>query len=282
MAAITLTPNMLHCVRTGLPLGRIPEQLDTVNQALTSGKYTAGMHVGHIRASDTTIEALKAKGVSLKRYWWATDTAKRIAAHNEATLNQHGFTADPSTKTKGQLPNRQYGVYAAPQPKVVQPNEVIDLLSGMAIVPDVDKSTLQPEPVKPPAIVMPKAPAWMDKPSTTVLPTTTELTTKGSSGWATYRSRAMRAGMEKSTISAAWKGARSKMAQPKAVEPCDTGCDTCDEPVVKAQPKAVQPSTNAGNTIRVDANALAATLATLNGAKIVSNEGTEFTVQYVA
>ena len=171
MAAITLTPNMLHCVRTGLPLGRIPEQLDTVNQALTSGKYTAGMHVGHIRASDTTIEALKAKGVSLKRYWWATDTAKRIAAHNEATLNQHGFTADPSTKTKGQLPNRQYGVYAAPQPKVVQPNEVIDLLSGMAIVPDVDKSTLQPEPVKPPAIVMPKAPAWMDKPSTTVLPT---------------------------------------------------------------------------------------------------------------
>ena len=275
MAAITLTPNMLHCVRTGLPLGRIPEQLDTVNQALTSGKYTAGMHVGHIRASDTTIEALKAKGASLKRYYWgkkdANNTARRIATHNEATLQQHGFTADPATKTKGQLLNRQYGVYAAPEPKVIP--EVVDLLSGMTIVPDVDLSTLEREPVKPPAIVMPKAPAWMDKPSTTVLPTTTELTTKGSSGWATYRSRAMRAGMEKSTISAAWKGARSKMAQPKAVKAA---------PVVKAQPKAVQPSANAGNTIRVNADALAATLQTLVDARIVSNEGTVFTVQYGA
>lgn len=270
MSAITLTPNMLHCVRTGLPLGRVPEQLDTVNQALTSGKYTAGMHVGHIRASDTTIEALKAKGVSLKRYYWgkngANNTARRIATHNEATLNQHGFTADPDTRTKGQLPNRQYGVYAAPQPKVVQPNEVIDLLSGMPIVPDVDKSTLQPEPVKPPAIVMPEPPK-------ATLPVPEEYAMKGSSGWATYRSRAMRAGMDKESISKAWKAGKDSIAQPKVAEAA---------PVVKAQPKAVQPSTNAGNTIRVNADALAATLQTLVDARIVSNEGTVFTVQYGA
>ena len=148
MAAITLTPNMLHCVRTGLPLGRVPGQLTVVNQALTSGKYTAGMHVGHIRASDTTIEALKTKGVSLKRYYWgkkdANNTARRIAAHNEATLNQHGFTADPATKTKGQLLNRQYGVYAAPEPKVASTisQDVVEFLAyggsiGTPIVPDV-------------------------------------------------------------------------------------------------------------------------------------------------
>ena len=273
MSAITLTPNMLHCVRTGLPLGRLPEQLDTVNQALTSGKYTAGMHTGHIRASDATIEALKAKGISLKRYWWATDTAKRIAAHNEAMLQQHGFTADPSTKTKGQLPNRQYGVYAAPQPKVVENVDVMEFLSGMTVVPDVDLSTLEREPVEPtvPAIVMPKPPA-------NVVPETTELSVRG--GFGKFRSRASKAGMDMPAIQSAWATARDaykQNTQPKVVEPCDTGCEVCDEPEVKAQPKVGQPS-----TIRVDANALAATLAALTDAKIVSNEGAVFTVEYSA
>lgn len=273
MSAITLTPNMLHCVRTGLPLGRLPEGLDTVNNALTGGKYTAGMHTGHIRASDTTIEALKAKGVPLKRYWWATDTAKRIAAHNEATLQQHGFTADPSTKTKGQLRNRQYGVYAEPQPTVVENVDVMGILAGMTVVPDVDLSTLERKPVEPtvPAIVMPKPPA-------NVMPSTTELSVKG--GFMKYRSRASKAGMTMEAAKAAWASARDaykQSTQPKVVEATPIA-----KPEPKPQPKVVQPSANAGKTIRVNADALAATLSALTDACIVSNDGTVFTVQYRA
>jgi hypothetical protein len=272
MAAITLTLNALHCVNTGLVVAMLPEQLDGLNKALASGRYEAGMHTGHIRLCQSVREStnvtLMAKGhAKLKRFYWGkpqSDTpARRIAAHNEATLNQHGFTADPSTKTKGQLSKRQYGVYAAPEPKVNP--EVIDFLSGMTIVPDVDLSTLEREPVKPPAIVMPKAPK-------ATLPSLEE-TTGGVSGWATYRSRAMRAGMDKGSISAAWKAAKDSVAQPKVVKAA---------PVVKAQPKVVQPSVNAGNTIRVNADALAATLSALTDARIVSNEGAVFIVQYGA
>ena len=273
MSSITLTPNMLHCVRTGLPLGRLPEELDEVNKGLTSGKFTAGMHTGHLRCSDTSLEVLKAKGVPLKRYWWATDTAKRIAAHNEATLQQHGFTADPSTKTKGQLRNRQYGVYAEPQPTVVENVDVMGILAGMTVVPDVDLSTLERKPVEPtvPAIVMPKPPA-------NVMPSTTELSVKG--GFMKYRSRASKAGMTMEAAKAAWASARDaykQSTQPKVVEATPIA-----KPEPKPQPKVVQPSANAGKTIRVNADALAATLSALTDACIVSNDGTVFTVQYRA
>ena len=130
----------------------------------------------------------------------------------------------------------------------------------------VDLSTLEREPVKPPAIVMPKAPE-------ATLPVPEEYAMMGSSGWATYRSRAMRAGMDKESISKAWKAGKDSIAQPKVVQAA---------PVVKPQPTVVQPSANAGNTIRVNADAVAATLSALNDARIVSNEGTVFTVQYGA
>ena len=263
--AITLTPNMLHCVRTGLPLGRLPEQLKAVNSALTSGKYTAGMHTGHIRCSDASIDALKAQGVSLKRYWWATQTAKRIAAHNEAMLQQHGFSADPATKTKGQLPKRQYGVYAAPQPKVVENVDVMAFLKeNYTAFEDVDLSTLEREPVEPtvPAIVMPKLPA-------NVMPNTTELSVKG--GFMKYRSRASKSGMSMQAAQNAWAAARDaykQNTQPEVVEAT---------PVEKPQPKVGQPS-----IVKCDADALAATLAALTDARIVSNDGTVFTVEYSA
>ena len=283
MAAITLTPNTVHCVKTGLMVAKLPEQLDGLNKALASGMLEAGMHVGHIRLSQSLRDNQNAKliasgGNKLKAYFWgksgSNTTARRIAAHNEAMLQQHGWTADPSTRTKGQLSKRQYGVYAALQPKVVEDVDVMAFLKeNYTTFEDVDKSTLEREPVEPtvPAIVMPKPPA-------NVVPETTELSVRG--GFGKFRSRASKAGMDMPAIQSAWATARDaykQNTQPKVVEPCDTGCEVCDEPEVKAQPKVGQPS-----TIRVDANALAATLAALTDAKIVSNEGAVFTVEYSA
>ena len=273
MSALTLTPNTVHCVKTGLMVAKLPEQLDGLNKALASGMLEAGMHTGHIRLSQSLRDNQNAKliasgGSKLKAYFWgkagSNTTARRIAAHNEAMLQQHGWTADPSTKTKGQLSKRQYGVYAAPQPKVVENVDVMDFLAGMTVVPDVDLSTLEREPVEPtvPAIVMPKPPA-------DVVPETTELSVRG--GFGKFRSRASKAGMDMPAIQSAWATARDahkQSTQPKVVE---------SKPEVKAQPKVGQPS-----TIRVDANALAATLSALTAAKIVSNEGAVFTVEYSA
>ena len=91
-----------------------------------------------------------------------------------------------------------------------------------------------------------------------------------------YRSRASKAGMSMDAAKAAWATARDaykQNTQPKVVEAT---------PVAKPQPKVVQPSPNAGNTIRVNADALAATLSALTDARILSNKGTVFTVQYGA
>ena len=267
MSAPKLTPNALYCVKTGLMVAMLPQHLDMLNAALSSGKLEAGMHVGHIRYNQSLRDAKNAQlvasgGSKLKAYYWgkrdSNTTARRIAAHNEATLQQHGFTADPSTKSKGQLSKRQYGVYAEPQPKVVENADVMGLMQGMTAVPA--------EPTVP-AIVMPKAPA-------NVVPETTELSTRG--GFGKFRSRASKAGMDMPAIQSAWAAARDthkQAPQPKVVKAT---------PVVKAQPKAVQPSAGQPSTIRVNANALAATLAALTDAKIVSNEGAVFTVQYVA
>ncbi len=276
MSAITLTPNAIHCVKTGLMVAKLPEQLDLLNDALSSGKLEGGMHVGHIRLSQSLRDAQNAKliangGNKLKAYFWgksgSNTTARRIAAHNEATLQQHGFTADPSTKTKGQLSKRQYGVYAAPQPKVVEalvPPVFCDFLEEPETATlSVSKGVLPVEPTVP-AIVMPKPPA-------NVVPETTELSVRG--GFGKFRSRASKAGMDMPTIQSAWATARDayKASQPEVVE-------SKPEP----QPTVVQPNANAGNTIRVNADALAATLSALTDARIVSNEGTVFTVQYGA
>ena len=282
MSAITLTPNAIHCVKTGLMVAKLPEQLDLLNDCLSSGKLEAGMHVGHIRISQSLRDAQNAKliasgGNKLKAYFWGTagsnTTARRIAVHNEAMLQQHGWTADPSTKTKGQLRNRQYGVYAEPQPTVVEalvPPVFCDFLEEpKKATLSVSKGVLPVEPTVP-AIVMPKPPA-------NVVPETTELSVRG--GFGKFRSRASKAGMDMPAIQSAWATARDayKASQPEVVESKPVA-----KPEPKPQPTVVQPSANAGNTIRVNADALAATLAALTDARIVSNEGTVFTVQYGA
>jgi hypothetical protein len=270
-ATIKLTPNTIHCVKTGIALASLagsPEDgLGILNSLLSSGRVEAGTNPGHVRLSKAERARITAMGHSLKQYRWASYNRSEgewkqyagwhIGQHNIAVLTAHGYSADPSTLSKGKTCDRKYGVYAAPKPKAPKANTVLDY-SSLGTEPEIVSVMAEPVTVVPHNLDV-----------RDFLPTEGELTA-GKSSYVIYKKRAMAMGASSKQATAAWNAGRKAMG-------------TQSKAPAKVAPEVKAPIVGqSSSTIRVTPEALQATLAALQGATIGGFDGTAFTVTYGA
>lgn len=281
---IVLTPNTLHCVKTGIALVTLVGDgktvgIDTLNALLTSGKFEAGNHPGHIKLSKAEMSAVEAKhGEKLPRHRWAAYNRTTnewtqyagwtIGQHNEAVLAAFGFNADPSTLSKGQVFRRQYGVFAKPEPKVAKQGKA-DVAASIVYGSGgtVSEAVAEREA---------EYSYWIET-SMELQPTEGELTA-GKGSYVKYKKRAMAMGASSKQATELWNAGR------RGVQP--TAPVSIAKPTAPEAPKPTAPTVKApivaasGSTIRVTPEALRAVLAALQGATIGGFDGEAFTVNY--
>lgn len=286
---VTLTPNTIHCVKTGIALVTLVGDgktvgIDTLNALLTSGKFEAGNHPGHIKLSKAEMSIVEDRcGAKLPRHRWAAYNRTTnewtqyagwtIGQHNEAVLESFGFNADPSTLSKGQAYRRQYGVFDKPEPKAAKQSKA-DVAASIVYgsegtVPEIVSVLAEPVTVVPPGMNA------MDVIQAGLAPTKGELTA-GKGSYVKYKKRAMAMGATSKQATELWNAGR-KGAQPTA--PVSTAKPTASEAPKPTAPKAPIVAAS-GSTIRVTPEALRDTLAALQGATIGGFDGEAFTVTY--
>lgn len=157
--AATLKTQTIHCAKTGISLVNISDSkgIDTLNALLKEGRLKAGCHNGNIFLSeDERAKLLAAKQWNGSNYRWAWRSKTgdwvqyegwTIGQHNNAVLKDAGIESDSSTRSKGQVHNRQYvpiGTTGKPAPK--EPITTVALSGPLFGGSNPPKETVKPSP----------------------------------------------------------------------------------------------------------------------------------------
>ncbi len=255
--ALKVLPNTIHCVKTGTPLVCFanPDALAKLNAGIKDGLIECGTAVGRILIA----EGKRPEGSKNYRWkqrsrqgQWRVFTGGKIGEHNEAVLVENGLTADPATRSKGTVGNRQYGVYN--EPKVVkQPSTMTTFLGGNEVT--------ESQPIA-------KAPAKAD----TQCPQPSAEQMQGTGSYGRWKTHCKSLGFSQEEANLAWKAAKNAILAEQA------------KPTVEAtpsKPAKAEPTANAkqGTVLHVPAAALQSVLANIGEAKVDYNPATEmFTV----
>jgi hypothetical protein len=259
--ALKVLPNTIHCVKTGIAIVSFADSnaLAQLNAAIKDGMIECGTAVGRILIAD----GKRPEGSKNYRWkqrsrqgQWRVFTGGKIGEHNEAVLVENGFTADPATRSKGTVGNRQYGVYN--EPKVVkQPSTMTTFLGGNVVT--------ESQPIA-------KAPAKAD----TQCPQPSPLEMQGTGSYGKWVSKCKGLGFNRQEANIAWKAAKAALQSEPTVKA------TPSKPaIVMPPPPKAQPTANAkqGTVLHVPAAALQNVLANIGEAKVDYNPATEmFTV----
>jgi len=248
-AALKVLPNTIHCVKTGLPLVSFADSnaLAKLNAGIKSGTIECGTAVGRILIAEGSrpvgSKNYRWKQYSRKQGQWLVFTGGKIGDHNEAVLKDNGFSADPATRSKGTVGNRQYGVYNEPK-AVKQPSTMTTFLGGNEVTEE--------EPI-------------VETPTLCPLPSPTEM--QGTGSYGKYVGKCKSLGFNRQDANDAWRAAKLLQTEPTSI--------------AKAAPPKAQPKPNAkqGTVLHVPAAALRDVLANIGEAKVDYNAATEmFTV----
>ena len=266
-AKLPLIPNAIHCVKTGLAIVSFadPNALAQLNQAIKDGKVDCGTAVGRILIAEG-IRPEGSKNFRWKQYSrtqskWLVFTGGKIGEHNESVLKDNGFTADPATRSKGTVGNRQYGVFAEAK-KPAQEQSSGTFLGGneVTVTPDLTK---------------------LDKALRSLgercpLPNAIEMQGVGSYGrWKTH---CKSLGFSQEEANHAWKAAKSAILAEQANETIHTKA-TKPAIVMPPPPKAQPKAKTEGTVLHVPAASLQKLLSTIGEAKVEYNANTDlFTV----
>ena len=256
-AKLPLIPNAIHCVKTGLAIVSFadPNALAQLNQAIKDGKVECGTAIGRILIAEG-IRPEGSKNFRWKQYsrsksQWLVFTGGKIGDHNESVLKDNGFTADPATRSKGTVGNRQYGVFAEAK-KPAQEQSSGTFLGGNEVT--------ESNPIA-------KADTQCPQPSTMEM--------QGAGSYGKWVSKCKSLGFDRNDANTAWRKAKADMQSPTPVAPKATKPAIVMPPPPKAQPKAK----TEGTVLHVPAASLQKLLSTIGEAKVEYNANTDlFTV----
>tara|TARA_R100001230_G_C5685948_1_gene195147 strand:- start:1607 stop:2422 length:816 start_codon:yes stop_codon:yes gene_type:complete len=258
-------PNTIHCVKTGTALVCFanPDALAKLNAGIKNGLIECGTAVGRILIAKghrkPGSKNFRWKQYSRTKGQWMVFTGGKIGDHNEAVLVENGLTADPATRSKGTVDNRQYGVYN--EPKVVkQPSTMTTFLGGNEVT--------ESKPIA-------KAPAKAD----TQCPQPSAEQMQGNGAYGRWKSYCKSLGFSQEEANIAWKAAKNAILAEQAKPTVEA---TPPKPaIVMPPPPKAQPTANAkqGTVLQVHPAALQSVLANIGEAKVDYNPATEmFTV----
>lgn len=270
-AKLTLIPNAIHCVKTGLAIVSFadPNALAQLNQAIKDGKVECGTAIGRILIEEglrpNGSKNFRWKQYSRSKSQWLVFTGGKIGEHNESVLKDNGFTADPATRSKGTVGNRQYGVFAEAK-KPAQEQSSGTFLGG-------NKVTVTPEDTE---ALVESLLASKYHAGTCPLPNAIEMQGVGSYGrWKTH---CKSLGFSQEEANHAWKAAKSAILAEQA-EPTVKATPSKPAIVMPPPPKAQPKAKTEGTVLHVPAASLQKLLSTIGEAKVEYNANTDlFTV----
>lgn len=263
-AKLTLIPNAIHCVKTGLAIVSFadPNALAQLNQAIKDGKVECGTAVGRILIAEGSrpegSKNFRWKQYSRSKSQWLVFTGGKIGEHNESVLKDNGFTADPATRSKGTVGNRQYGVFAEAK-KPAQEQSSGTFLGGNKVTVTPNLTTLDK--------------ALRSLGERCPLPNAIEM--QGAGSYGKWVSKCKSLGFDRNDANTAWRKAKAHVQSWTPVAPKATKPAIVMPPPPKAEPKAK----TEGTVLHVPAASLQKLLSTIGEAKVEYNANTDlFTV----